>query len=141
MDVLGKIKSFNMDTMELILEVAFVDEMVLENIESFIRENKLSRVHINRSKVQELMTYEQQKKWFVMLKKILQFYQVPANSKNILALHIEFKKNLFPVRRIQIGDKFIPDIPSLTELSKEQLSEGIQYLYDTYTPLGVNFDK
>ncbi len=141
MDLFGRAVDFDLDAGILTFQLAFFDENNLQDIERLIKDGTMRKMILAGTRLNyDSMSYEQQKKWFVSVKLIIEHHNGVPSGENILLLHKELKKDIFPVRMKSIGDIEIPSIPSIRDLSWEELNGCIQELHERYEQLNINFD-
>lgn len=121
-------------------EMAFVDEEVYNQIEKHIAQDKFIRLTSHSLRKYNHISHNQLKYWFVIVNKILKYYDIPVNTENTMSLHYELKKAYFPVGYITMGTRKIPQIPSINSISKEDMIQIIDRIVTDYELVGVNFN-
>lgn len=121
-------------------EIAFVDENIYSSLEQAVLKDKFMRLTTHSLRKFNSITHNQLKYWFVILNKILEHYNVPVNSENMMSLHYELKKEYFPVEYITMGNLKIPQIPSINSMSKESMIQILDRIINDYELLNVNFN-
>ena len=122
-------------------EIGFVEENTFTSIEKTIESDQFFRLTTHSLRKFNHVTDKQHKYWFVLINHMLKHFEVPINSENIMALHYELKKAYFPVEYITMGTLRIPQIPSITSMSKEQMKDIIDRVVNDYDLIGINFHK
>lgn len=90
------------------------------------------------TKVRRPKTLPQHRKWFVTIHEILLHHKkeddpyAKITAKELNDFHYEMKKQFFPCAPIMIGPIQIPGVPSINDLSVEELSDALSNLIDTY---------
>lgn len=143
----AKLIKFNKDTYQVLLDLSFVDEDLVEYLEDLEESSEsyiwtVEGVHPKRLEIHD----GQRKRWFHMISKILKFFKIPLGAKAINSLSVDFKFHYLPVNYIKIGDRDIPEIPSLKRcannpVSPEKMQEALDQILETYTAVGVKFDE
>jgi hypothetical protein len=85
------------------------------------------------------------KKWYACITTLLKYfnkkYELELTRANKDALHYEMKRSFYPCTYIDLGGtEPIPRVPSINDLSFDQLFEATAKLIATYTDMGVDFD-
>ena len=90
------------------------------------------------SKLRRPKTQPQHNKWFAVLTEILLHHKreedpyAKVSVKELNLFHKEMKKQFFPCGQIKIGTLEIPSVPSINDLSLEELGEALSNLIHTY---------
>lgn len=142
----AKLVKFDKEAYRVLLDLSFVDEDLVEYLEDLEQSGQayiwtVEGVHPKRHEIND----GQRKRWFHMLSKILKFFNIPLQAKAINSLSVDFKFHYLPVNYIKIGDRDIPEIPSLKRgannpVSPEKMQEALEQILETYTAVGVKFD-
>ena len=146
MEFISKISKFDKVNGTVELSLSFFDDDLFEFIEKCYNNNSAIKANLKETKsTLDSRTARQHKKWFCCLGAILAFYSekydTVFDSSNRRALHEELKKSIFPVRKVKIGDLEIASVPSINDLSMDEMSLALSTLIERYTLLGVDFEK
>lgn len=139
MNFIGKPIFIDYDQMLATFEIGFVDENVFTSLEEAIEKDEFIRLTSHSLRKFNHVTDKQHKYWFVVVTHLLKFFKIPINSENTMALHYELKKAYFPVEYIVMGTLKIPQIPSITSLSKQQMRDILDRIINDYQLIGLNF--
>lgn len=141
MELFARPKELDITNNLMTLDLAFWDDDLVEHFEGMLQENKYRRIVIPKAITAPPANYEQYKKWFVCMRKLLEHYKVPVTGDVLKAFHMKMKEAIFPVEMIDVGGIAVPSIPSLTTMSKGELAEGIQKLIDRYALINVDLSS
>jgi hypothetical protein len=139
MNFVGKPIYIDYNQMLITFEMGFVEENVFSTLEKHIESDKFIRLTSHSLKKFDYLTDKQHKYWFILITHLLKHFNVPINSENIMGLHYELKKAYFPVEYIVMGSLKIPQIPSITSMSKQQMREILDRIINDYQLIGLNF--
>ena len=131
---LGRILQYNSSTNILSLKVDFLDFDKQKALEEIFNDNKLMSFCFKKA-YRKNKTYEQLKKYYKMINIILSKLDIYPDADIVKAFDEEVKKNAISYKSMIIHDKEIPLIPSKADMSTDELSNLIQYLYNTYGEL------
>jgi hypothetical protein len=139
MNFVGKPIYIDYNQMLITFEMGFVEENVFSTLEKHIESDKFIRLTSHSLKKFDYLTDKQHKYWFILITHLLKHFNVPINSENIMGLHYELKKAYFPVEYIVMESLKIPQIPSITSMSKQQMREILDRIINDYQLIGLNF--
>jgi hypothetical protein len=139
MNFVGKPIYIDYNQMLITFEMGFVEESVFSTLEKHIESDKFIRLTSHSLKKFDYLTDKQHKYWFILITHLLKHFNVPINSENIMGLHYELKKAYFPVEYIVMESLKIPQIPSITSMSKQQMREILDRIINDYQLIGLNF--
>lgn len=138
MEFHGKIQSFDTTHNLVTIRASFLTPEEHEGLQHIIESGKIQKIS-SKDLRKKSMTYDQQKKFFVDICKILLFFKIDPNPENKRALYEQEKRACFPITYLELAGERIPSIPSITDLSLEELNYAIEKLEERYSDLGVNF--
>ena len=142
MELIAKITTVNIEEMTMEVKFAFTSPQEISKLEDFIIKDKPIKMKVTPLHGKKAKTMEQHRKWFKMVHQILEHFQkedpgILINADAIKALHEDLKRSTFPLRSMKIGSTDIPIIPSITDLSLNDLREAIQKVIDRYSHLVI----
>jgi hypothetical protein len=146
MDFLSKISKFDKVKGTIELDLSFFDDDLFEYIEKCYEDKSVIKSSLKKTKSSvDSRTVRQHRKWFCCVGAILDFYAkrdgTIFDAQNRRALHEELKKSIFPVRKIKIGDLQIDSVPSINDLTVDELSKALATLLERYMAIGVDFEQ
>lgn len=123
------------------LELAFADPSDLESIKAI--GDELARMSLipHKSKEPSKKTKDQHRQFFAMLTDILKHRNISPNSSAMRWMYNEIRNDYFPVRENPVGDTMYYSVPSIKRLSKQEMSEVLDLIYNDFTLQGVDFEK
>ena len=131
MNILGTISSFDVDTDELKIKLAFITPEIEEALLQMFQNRKLTKLKLNV--VKEAGTYGQQKRLFGSIRCILQSKLKRKPTANETAIfYAASVKAFFPVKMYMLGDEYIQYIPSWGDLSKSERDAVVERLQELY---------
>jgi hypothetical protein len=139
MNFVGKPIYIDYNQMLVTFEIGFVDENTFTSLEEHIEKDEFIRLTTHSLRKFNYLTDKQHKYWFVLITHLLKHFNVPINSENIMGLHYELKKAYFPIEYIVMGSIKIPQIPSINNISKNQMRDILDRIVDDYQLIGLNF--
>ena len=139
MNFVGKPIYIDYNQMLVTFEMGFVEENVFSTLEKYIESDKYIRLTSHSLRKFDYLTDKQHKYWFILITHLLKHFNIPINSENIMGLHYELKKAYFPVEYIVMGSLKIPQIPSITSMSRQQMREILDRVISDYQLIGLNF--
>lgn len=139
MNFVGKPIYIDYNQMLVTFEIGFIDENVFTSLEEYIDKEEFIRLTSHSLRKFNYLSDKQHKYWFVLITHLLKHFDVPINSENIMGLHYELKKAYFPVEYIVMGSIKIPQIPSITNISKQQMRDILDRIVNDYQLIGLNF--
>jgi len=141
-EILGKLITYDPDKSFIGIRVAFLTPQIQKNLEELFVSNKLIKFTFNSIQSSRSKTYEQQKKFWVDVNKILRKMSVPVTSENSNILYDNIKRNIFPVKYVDFGEiNRLPYVPEMKELTIEEMSGVINKLHDQYAYLKINWEN
>jgi len=134
---LGKLIAYNVDRNTITLKCDFISPSKLKIMEELFVEAKDGKYvsFYFRSTQRIPKTYPQLKKYYQLIKDILKKLNIEPEADTIKTFDEEIKKNALRCESIVIYDKEIPIIPSKANMSIEELSKLIEYIYNVYGEL------
>ena len=139
---LGKLIDFDFVRYTVTLEVGFVTEDDFARIIEILREDKFKNFELKtKGRKVNPITDKQIKFWYVCVTQILKHYKAIFDKDTIDTLHRTLKMKYLPVKVLNLGSVSIPQIPSLTEVSKEDMRIAIDNLVEDYKKLGLDLTK
>jgi hypothetical protein len=131
---LGRILKYDPTNQILILKADFIDLEKQKTLELIFQEQKSFSFCFKKPYKKE-KTWEQLKKYYKTLHTILNKLDIYPDADIVSAFDTEVKKQALSCKELIIYDKSVPLIPSKADMSSEELSYLIQYLYNTYGEL------
>jgi len=131
---LGRIIKYDPITQILVLKCDFIDpdkQKILENIQ----QDKNSFSFCFKKPYRKEKTYEQLKKYYKTLSTILIKLEIFPESDVVKSFDESIKQTALSCAEMVIYDKTIPLVPSKANMSIDELSYLIQFLYNTYGEL------
>lgn len=141
MNLLGKIKSFNVVKRELVFQLSFLDEKVIQDIEDAIHSNRYTRIEIKKGRVSRNDTGQKARnRWYGVISCILKWQGIEVTSETLTAFHREMKMSMFEVDRFVVDGRTVPIIPSINKVGDEAIHEACNELEASYGALGCVFN-
>jgi len=139
---LAKLINFAPEHFSFTLQLGFGDEKQYQYFLDLFhdQEFRLFKVREKPKKIKDA-TDKQIRYWYACVRNILKFYDVETDSENMKTMHLQLKKRYLPVTYIEVGIVQLPLIPSLTELTLEEMAEGLDNLIEDYLKLGLDLRK
>lgn len=153
---LGKAIAYSLEDSTVTYRFPFLDVDHIEDIETEIQSTQLHKITVEpTSHEEDLMNYEQQKKFFAMITDILRFAKEPVNAITIREMYEDFQESYFPakVSRIkfetqlnaqgqpELVKKLVPRLRSITSLTKRELAKVITRIHQNYDDLGITWSR
>lgn len=145
--VFGYITGIDYNEYTVTVGVGFLEPYQIEQLEKMketMEPVKLTIQPVN--KTVKMKTLPQHRKFFAMLRDILKWKKKKDSTVriNALAMRIvydEVRKSYFPIRTINLGLEEVFTVPSIRELTMDELREVIDSMYNDYAEVGVDFDE
>lgn len=139
MKTLGILKNFDLDRMEITIEV-YPDEDTVETLLSNMNSNYLP-IDLNiKTQDSSEMTHQQRKRWFQIVDKLLEKHNLAKNKENVVALHEFLKRNYLKREPIVIENEPFYPTPSLKRgagVTDDSIAEAIKDIESYYNEQGV----
>ena len=145
LEVLGQVQSYNSDTNQLIFKLDFVDLNTIEQIEELVQWSKPVKFSFKMMKSFKSRTYQQQKKFWVDVSKIMKALKIENTKENGSQLYWFIRCNIFPVKEAMVGydehDNPVhkPYPPEMKELTLEEMAGVIGNLHEHYSYLDIDW--
>lgn len=131
--------TFNPETFKGQFSLLFPTESLLEYFAE-VDPNQIIEVSFKKgtAKLRRPKTQPQHNKWFAVLTEILLHHKrqedpyAKVTAKDLLLFHREMKRQFFPCGQIKIGTLAIPSVPSINDLSVEELGEALSAIIQQY---------
>lgn len=147
MNFFSKVVSFDEEKCQIVLDIYYADDEFWEYVKDIFTQEEILRT-IFKSKVRKFdaKTWEQHKKWYACITTMMKYYNkkvgLELTKENKDALHYQMKRSFFPCTYIDLGGESpIPKVPSINDLSFDQLFEATAKLISTYMDIGIDFDE
>jgi len=131
---LGKPVFFNKEKNILSIQFDFLTPNKLKVIEELFGEDKYISLSL-KSTNRRPKTNAQLRKYFQLINDILKKLEIEPDADTVKTFDEEIKKNALRCESIIVYDKEIPIIPSKANMTVEELSRLIEYLYTVYGEL------
>jgi hypothetical protein len=145
--VFGYITDIDYKEYTVTVGVGFLEPYQIEQLEKMkntMEPVKLTIQPVN--KTVKMKTLPQHRKFFAMLRDILKWKRskdstIVINALSMRIVYDEVRKSYFPVRIVNLGKEEVFTVPSIRELTMDELREVISNMYNDYSELGVDFDE
>jgi hypothetical protein len=128
---LGHIIDYDPKLDVIILKADFLTPDKQQKIEDLLKEKTEFSFYFKKP-FRRSKTYAQLKKYFRLLKEILLKANIEPEAEFVKTLDIEMKKSILPCKKLEIGDKSIPIVPSKADLDIDTMSYLIQEVMGRY---------
>lgn len=129
--MLGKVVSLDSLTRKITIEVEFLDSEKLEMFETLLKDRSTFTFSFVKP-FRQSKSYAQLKKYYLLLHKLLNKLGIYPDADKIKALDEEVKKRVFNCDVIEFYGQKLPLIPSKANMSHDDMSKMIQFMYDNY---------
>jgi len=146
-DVLGSLLHYDSKTMTATFRFDFVDNNLIEQIENLLQHKTPIKLTFKKVKPFRSKTYQQQKKFWVDIHKILKALDIQETKENLDQFYSFIKNNIFPAKKSYVGYNsngnkvFSVYAPEMKDLSVEEMAKVIEDLHTYYSYLKIDWDK
>lgn len=139
--LIGKIVNFDIVKREVTLRLSFLSIDDIRKLEEIWESGKTVQFMTRLVRLKDAIKDGSRGRWFSVLSVILLHNKVLAKHEFLHPFHEVMKRQYFEVRKFFIGEKEIIVVPSLMELSNDEVVEATNQIIDDYTQTGVDFSE
>lgn len=141
-EFLGELLDIKFDKSQIQIGVDFLTPELFAEFQDLIESKKTVKFCFNTATKVRVKTKKQQSQFWLDFYKIMKYLEIEVNKDNTKVFYYDvIKPNVFPVKYKRLGDKEYPHIPSMMELTIEEMADVIQRQRDYYSYLNIVWDK
>lgn len=132
----GKIVSFDMENSLISIRVDFITPEMQKELEDALVQDKMRKFKHSSVNTTSI-SYEQQKLFYYYITQILLKTDIEPTADNKLLLDEEIRKELFPVKYIDYGDRVVPRPKRMKEMNHREMARVLNRLLERYQYLNI----